>query len=84
MVIKSRFFGGDLFGSGSEFSRGGLSATLAAGHLCRVEGGESEGEQGQRGILKAGPPSCDSTGAEGWTGEDGKIRGLAAGRAPTL
>lgn len=54
MAIKSRFFGGDLFGSGPEFSRGGLSATLAAGHLCRVEGGENEGEQGQKGILKAG------------------------------
>lgn len=54
MIITSRFFGGDLFGSGSEFSRGGPSATLAAGHLCRVEGGENEGEQGQKVILEAG------------------------------
>lgn len=43
-----------MFGRRSEFSRGGLSVTLAAGHLCRVMAGKNEGHQGQVGILKAG------------------------------
>uniref|UniRef100_A0A671FHW7 Thyrotropin-releasing hormone receptor n=1 Tax=Rhinolophus ferrumequinum TaxID=59479 RepID=A0A671FHW7_RHIFE len=40
--------------------------------------------RGRKSSWKLGPPSCDSIGAEGWTGEAEKIRGLAGGRAPSL
>lgn len=82
-----------MFGRESEFSRGGLSVTLAAGHLCRVMGGRNKGHQGQVGISKSGANPAGGAGggeaefpegAKGWIGEDGKIWGFTGGRAPAL
>lgn len=53
-----------MFGRRSEFSRGGLSITLAEGHLCRVMGGRNEGHQGQAGILKAGANPAGGAGGD--------------------
>lgn len=79
MVTTSRFFSADLFGKRSEFSRVGLSATLAAGHLCRVEGGRNEGAQGQKGILRAGANPVDGAGSRGAV----ILEGLRAGQGRT-